>query len=184
MPGSFDALPLLFAQAAAARRGPPSRGEPGPALLAFVPYVVIIGLWFYLLLIRPQQKQEKQRKAMIEGSRRTTGPHAAGIYGTVISVDARRGPRRRPDRRRQGGQGRLHEGEHRPGDRRARTRKGEDEGRGTPHAGRTADGVGKRGPRLGARGRGRPSTVTRTSQRHDHRHDPDSSADAGRARWL
>ena len=45
---------------------------------------------FYFLFIMPQQQQEKKRRAMIEGLKKndkvlTTG----GIYGTVMSVDAK-----------------------------------------------------------------------------------------------
>jgi preprotein translocase subunit YajC len=93
MPGSFEALPLLFAQAAAGGAG--AAGAAGaaanqsPSLLTFLPYVVIIGLWFYLLLIRPQQKQEKQRKSMIEMLKKNDKVlTSAGIYGTVLSVDS------------------------------------------------------------------------------------------------
>jgi preprotein translocase subunit YajC len=45
---------------------------------------------FYFLFIMPQQQQEKKRRAMIDGLKKndkviTTG----GIYGVVISVDAK-----------------------------------------------------------------------------------------------
>ena len=45
---------------------------------------------FYFLFIMPQQQQEKKRRAMIDGLKKndkvlTTG----GIYGTVMSVDAK-----------------------------------------------------------------------------------------------
>lgn len=89
MLGLFDALPFLIAQEAGAAAGA-GAGLPnsGTALLSFLPYVLIIGAWFYFLLIRPQQKQEKQRKQMINGLKKNdkvlTG---AGIYGTVLSVD-------------------------------------------------------------------------------------------------
>jgi len=90
MPGLFDAFPLLFAQNAPggnAGAGGAAGGTPG--LVTFLPYVVIIGLWFYLLLIRPQQKQEKQRRAMLDALQKNDKVlTSAGIYGTVVSVDA------------------------------------------------------------------------------------------------
>jgi len=82
----FDALPLVFAQNA-----PPAGGAgagTSPGLVTFLPYVAIIGLWFYLLLIRPQQKQEKQRREMINALKKNDKVlTSAGIYGTVVSVD-------------------------------------------------------------------------------------------------
>ena len=83
MPGLFDALPLLFAEKAAT----PAAGSQ-QALWTFLPYVAIIGLWFYLLLIRPQQKQEKTRRDMIGALKKNDKVlTSAGIYGTVMSVD-------------------------------------------------------------------------------------------------
>ena len=61
MPGSFAALPVVFAQGQGAAAG----GNPGAGLWQFLPYIVIIGLWFYLLLIRPQQKQKRERRQML-----------------------------------------------------------------------------------------------------------------------
>jgi len=48
MPGLFDALPLLFAQEGAP--APAAGAGQTPGLITFLPYVAIIGLWFYLLL--------------------------------------------------------------------------------------------------------------------------------------
>jgi preprotein translocase subunit YajC len=88
MAGLFDALPLLFAQnAPAGGAGGAGPGE-APALWTFLPYILIIGLWFYLLLIRPQQKQEKVRRAMMDALKKNDRVlTSAGIYGTVVSVD-------------------------------------------------------------------------------------------------
>ncbi len=86
MPGSFDAvtLPPLLAQAAGAGAG----GNPNQALWTYAPMVVVIGLWFYILLLRPQQKQEKQRRSMIDALKKNDRVlTSAGIYGTVHSVD-------------------------------------------------------------------------------------------------
>ncbi len=82
----LDALPLLFAQNAAPAGGAGAGTSQG--LVTFLPYVAIIGLWFYLLLIRPQQKQEKQRREMINALKKNDKVlTSAGIYGTVVSVD-------------------------------------------------------------------------------------------------
>jgi preprotein translocase subunit YajC len=84
MPGPFAALPVLFADGQGAAAG----GSSGAGLLTFLPYIVIIGLWFYLLLIRPQQKQEKARRAMLEALKKNDKVvTTSGIYGTVMSVD-------------------------------------------------------------------------------------------------
>ncbi|WP_435022139.1 preprotein translocase subunit YajC [Tundrisphaera sp. TA3] len=76
--GPFDAVPLLFAQAAAQQPSPFS------TLIPLLPIPIL----FYLLMYRPQQQQERRRKDMI----RALKPNdkvltAAGIYGTVQSVD-------------------------------------------------------------------------------------------------
>lgn len=84
MPGPFDAasLPPLLAQAAGAG------ANPNQALWTYAPMVVVIGLWFYVLLIRPQQKQEQQRRSMIDALKKNDRVlTSAGIYGTVHSVD-------------------------------------------------------------------------------------------------
>ncbi len=84
MPGLFAAFPSLFAQNVA---GGGAAG-PGPALLTFLPYVAIIGLWFYLLVLRPQQKTERERKALLSAVKKNDRVlTSAGIYGTVVSID-------------------------------------------------------------------------------------------------
>lgn len=55
-------------------------------LMAIVPYIIIIAA-FYFLLIRPQQKKEKEIKAMREGLKEgddiiTIG----GIYGKIVNL--------------------------------------------------------------------------------------------------
>lgn len=67
-----------FAQAAG--------GSAASAFTSFVPLILIFGI-MYFLLIRPQQKRQKEHKALIEGLRRgdqvlTNG----GIIGKVIRV--------------------------------------------------------------------------------------------------
>jgi len=58
----------------------------GGGILSFVPWIFILGI-FYFLLIRPQQKQAKEHKAMIDALKKgdkvlTQG----GLYGTVSGV--------------------------------------------------------------------------------------------------
>lgn len=62
-------------------------GEGGTAFSAILPFVLIFAL-FYFLIIRPQQRQSRERKKMLAEVKRgdsivTTG----GIYGRVINVD-------------------------------------------------------------------------------------------------
>ncbi len=69
---------------------PPGTGQGGvggSTFSAILPFVAIFAL-FYFLIIRPQQRQSRERKKMLAEVKRgdsivTTG----GIYGRVISVD-------------------------------------------------------------------------------------------------
>lgn len=84
MPGQFAQIPLLFAQNPA----PGGAGSGGAGLLNFLPYLALIGVWFYFLLIRPQQKQERERRSMIDSLKKNDKVlTTAGMYGTVVSVD-------------------------------------------------------------------------------------------------
>jgi preprotein translocase subunit YajC len=62
-------------------------GEPaGGGLGMFVPMILIFGI-FYFMLIRPQQRKEKERRKMIEEI--SSGQRvlfAGGILGTVTNV--------------------------------------------------------------------------------------------------
>ncbi len=73
---------LLFAQAAA-----PAPGTPAPnPLVQFVPLILIFVI-FYFLLIRPQQKRQKEHQALVAGIQ--TGDQVvtnAGIHGVVTNV--------------------------------------------------------------------------------------------------
>ena len=66
------------------------QGGPGGLLGAFLPMILIFGI-FYFLVIRPQQKRQRQqqteRDAMLKALKAgdkiiTTG----GIYGTIVAV--------------------------------------------------------------------------------------------------
>jgi preprotein translocase subunit YajC len=64
----------------------PGAGAPGGGLMAVVPWILIFAI-FYFLLIRPQQKQAKEQKKMLDALKRgdrvlTQG----GLYGTINAV--------------------------------------------------------------------------------------------------
>lgn len=85
MPDLIVQFPWLFAQNGAGANPNPNSAT---GLLTFLPYIAIFGLWFYLLLLRPQQKQEALRKKMIESLKKNDRVlTSSGIYGTVVSVD-------------------------------------------------------------------------------------------------
>ena len=57
-----------------------------PGLVTFLPFVLIIGV-FYMMLVRPNQKKQKQWQEMLSslkpGDRITT---TGGMRGTIISI--------------------------------------------------------------------------------------------------
>lgn len=69
-----------------AQTGGATGGPAGNPLLSFVPFVLIFVV-FYFLLVLPQQKKAKNRKAMLEalkkGDRVTT---TGGLIGTVTNL--------------------------------------------------------------------------------------------------
>jgi preprotein translocase subunit YajC len=72
---------LLFALSS------PSGAEGGPSLFTSLIPILLIFVIFYFLLIRPQQKKQKQHQEMVGNLRKgdkivTNG----GIYGTVSDV--------------------------------------------------------------------------------------------------
>ena len=88
MPGLLDTLPALLAQAPNAAPAKGAAGSGGLGSYEFVIYIAVIGLWFYLLLIRPQQRQEKQRKSMLNTLKKNDKVvTASGIFGTVTAID-------------------------------------------------------------------------------------------------
>lgn len=77
----FSATFLLLSDAAAAG----SPGAPNP-IAQFAP-LIFIGVIFYFLLIRPQQKQRKEQQKLIEALK--TGDKvvtSAGIHGMISNV--------------------------------------------------------------------------------------------------
>lgn len=72
-------IPILLAQAAAGPAQP-------PALFQFLP-LIIIAVLFYFLLIRPQQKKQKDHEKLVAGVK--TGDKVVtngGIHGIVANV--------------------------------------------------------------------------------------------------
>lgn len=69
-----------------AMAAPPEGGGSGSMLIQFMP-IVLIFLVFWFMIIRPQKKQQDQRKAMLEAVKRgdkivTSG----GLFATVKDV--------------------------------------------------------------------------------------------------
>ncbi|MEO6809304.1 MAG: preprotein translocase subunit YajC [Isosphaeraceae bacterium] len=82
MPGLLTDLCFLIAQAPAAA-SPKGGNELVGTLIMFAPAMIL----FYFLMIRPQQKQEKARKRMVEAMKKNDRVLTqAGIYGTVVSI--------------------------------------------------------------------------------------------------
>ena len=74
-------IDVLFAQAAGAQAGGPMT-----LLLQFLPFILVIVI-FYFLLIRPQSQRQKALREMVEkmakGDRVVT---SGGLYGEVVDV--------------------------------------------------------------------------------------------------
>ena len=89
--GITSALAEEGADAAAAAATALPEGEQtvsaAAAIVQLVVPLVLMGLVFYFLLIRPQRKKDKKVKAMLDalkpGDRVTT---IGGIYGTIVSI--------------------------------------------------------------------------------------------------
>src|SRR5947208_9492707 len=75
------------ARIAFAALGPPSGSGPGSVMTQLLFFAAIFAI-FYFLLIRPQQKQKKDREAMLSTVKKgdrvvTTG----GLHGTVVGLN-------------------------------------------------------------------------------------------------
>jgi preprotein translocase subunit YajC len=82
MPDPFVLLPLLFAENA------PPAGSPQSPLSMLVPLLPILPL-FYFLIIRPKQMEDRKRQELIGALKKNDKVMTtAGIYGTVMYVDA------------------------------------------------------------------------------------------------
>ena len=81
---NFDSLLAVFPMMAQAT--PPPGGGMGQMMGMIVPMLLIFGI-FYFMLIRPQQRKEKERQAMVDAVK--TGDKvlfSGGILGYVTNV--------------------------------------------------------------------------------------------------
>ena len=61
-------------------------GGAPPALVSFLPLILVFGV-FYFLLIRPQQKRAKQHRALVDNLKAGDAVvSAGGMHGKIISV--------------------------------------------------------------------------------------------------
>lgn len=62
-------------------------GQDGGGLLVWLPWILIFVI-FYLLLIRPQQKKQKQHRTLLDslrkGDRVVT---SSGMFGTIVGIN-------------------------------------------------------------------------------------------------
>jgi preprotein translocase subunit YajC len=66
-------------------RGPEGQAAPN-SMMVFMPYLIILGI-FYFLLIRPQQKRAQEHRKFVEGLAKGDAVITeSGLYGTVASV--------------------------------------------------------------------------------------------------
>jgi len=64
-----------------------AEGESGSPIIAALPFVLIFGL-FYLLILRPQQKQSRKKDNMMKSIKRGDKiVTAGGIHGRVINAE-------------------------------------------------------------------------------------------------
>jgi preprotein translocase subunit YajC len=82
----LETIKSLFVSEAFAMAPPQGDGGGGGAFASFLPLIIIFAI-FYFLLIRPQQKKQKDHRAMLEAIKKgdkvvTSG----GIYGLVEQV--------------------------------------------------------------------------------------------------
>jgi preprotein translocase subunit YajC len=92
MTGLATIAMTAVSQQAAGTKTPPAGAKPGAdpggslwtSFLPFLPVVVL----FYLMIIRPQQRQEQTRKQMLAAlDRNDRVLTSAGIYGTIVQID-------------------------------------------------------------------------------------------------
>ena len=77
----------MFATPAYASTGAASAGGYPAMVMQFLPFVLIIAI-FYFLMIRPQQLRMKQHRAMIDAVKKNDDAvTAGGVIGKVTKVD-------------------------------------------------------------------------------------------------
>ena len=78
---------LLFLTSCAPPGMGGAEGEGGSPIMAALPFVLIFGL-FYLLILRPQQKQSRQKEEMMKNIKRGDKVMTAGgIHGRVVNAE-------------------------------------------------------------------------------------------------
>ena len=76
----------MFMESAAWAQGAAGGGSGDGSLLSLVPFVLIFVI-FYFLLIRPQQKKQKEQKALLEALKKGDKViTASGIWGTITNL--------------------------------------------------------------------------------------------------
>jgi preprotein translocase subunit YajC len=82
----LQAVGLLGQAAGGAGNGPAAANNTSP-LLSFLPMMVMIGLLFYMLVMRPQKKEQSKRASMIDALKKNDRVVTiGGIYGVVANV--------------------------------------------------------------------------------------------------
>ena len=77
----LSTLPIFAQQSAPGAPGPGAAG-----LGTFLPFILIIAI-FYFMMIRPQQRKEKERRKMIEELRAGAKVvFAGGLIGTIVEA--------------------------------------------------------------------------------------------------
>lgn len=77
----------MFNVAYAMGQGGAPGGAPGGGFAAFVPLILMFAI-FYFLLIRPQQKKQKEHQEMINSLKKGDRIMiSGGIYGRIISLE-------------------------------------------------------------------------------------------------
>lgn len=88
MTGLLQIFTPLFAEVPKAAAAAPDGGIM-QTIAPFLPFLPAVFL-FYFMILRPQQQQERKRRAMIDNLKKNDQVlTAAGIYGTVVSVDGK-----------------------------------------------------------------------------------------------
>ncbi|MEM4407434.1 MAG: preprotein translocase subunit YajC [Candidatus Caldarchaeum sp.] len=79
---------LVFALSSYGCAPPPEGGGGGGReFLAFLPFILIFVL-FYFLILRPQRRQELQRQAMLKALKRGDNVlTSGGIYGKIVNIE-------------------------------------------------------------------------------------------------
>ncbi len=77
-------LSLIFLQCAPPAGG---QGDAMGSLMSFLPFILIIAV-FYFLIIRPQQKRQKERQKLLDSVKKGDKViTAAGIHGVVEGIE-------------------------------------------------------------------------------------------------